>query len=58
MSDVERLRSSKTTLNDSVVVTMEELQEAKLPAREAQGHAYELEQRVGSGDNGGSGDVC
>ncbi|MPC52271.1 Laminin subunit alpha [Portunus trituberculatus] len=46
VNDVERLRSSKTTLNDSVVKTMEELQEAKLPARQAQGHAYELEQRA------------
>uniref|UniRef100_A0A0P4VVW3 Laminin subunit alpha n=1 Tax=Scylla olivacea TaxID=85551 RepID=A0A0P4VVW3_SCYOL len=46
VNDVERLRSSKTTLNDSVVETMEELEEAKLPAQKAQGHAYELEQRA------------
>lgn len=56
MSDVERLRSSKTTLNDSVVETKEELQEAELPAQEARRHAYKLQQTVGDGDGGGSGE--
>lgn len=49
---VEQLRSTKTTLNNTVVQMMDELQEAELPAQRAQGHAYLLQQRVGIGVGG------
>ena len=52
---VEHLRNVKTTLNDSVVVMMEELQEAQLPAQKTLMHAQVLERRVGGGDGGGDG---
>ncbi|XP_050725715.1 laminin subunit alpha-like isoform X5 [Eriocheir sinensis] len=48
--DVEQLRSAKTTLNKTVVQTMDELEEAELPAQRAIGHSELLQQRAAALD--------